>query len=189
MPLKPGISVKLPFSVWQLIMFGHVLASALSATCASHKMVYCGVSVDAFASSCSPVSRQVLSAEDVVVADDRVYSRVASASAAAALTVTVQLALLPPAIAVTVQPPALLAVTVPFTTVAMPVGVTVQMTLLLVASAGSTVAVRVLLSPSFRVRALLLRLTLCTGISSLPPPLLLHSVRRAFSCACMEGLV
>ena len=169
-------------------MFGHVLASALSATCASHRMVYCGVSVDAFASSCSPVSRQVLSAEDVVVADDRVYSRAASDSAAA-LTVTVQLALLPPAIAVTVQLPALLAVTAPFTTVAMPVGVTVQMTLLLVASAGSTVTVRVLLSPSFRVRALLLRLTLCTGILSLPPPLLLHSVRKAFSCACMEGLV
>ena len=59
------------------------------------------------------------------------------------------------------------------------------------ASAGSTVTVRVLLSPSFRVRALLLRLMLRTGILSLPlslPPLL-HSVRKAFSCTCMEGLV
>ena len=79
------------------------------------------------------------------------------------------------------QVPALLPVTTPFATVTKPVGEAPHVTVLLVAFAGSTVAVMVLLSPSFRVRVLLLRLTLCTGISCTLPS---HSARSAFRAAC-----
>ena len=73
-------------------------------------------------------------------------------------------------------------VTTPFATVAKPVGRTLHTTALSVAFAGSTVAVRVLLSPSVTA----LRLTLCTGTSCALPP---HSARRAFRVGCIVSVL
>ena len=77
-------------------------------------------------------------------------------------------------------------VTTPFATVAKPVGRTLHTTALSVAFAGSTVAVRVLLSLSFRVMVTALRLTLCTGTSCALPP---HSARRAFRVGCIVSVL
>ena len=105
----------------------------------------------------------------------------------AASTVTAQDALLPPHVAVTVHAPAFTAVTTPPLTVAKSAGLTDQLTVLLVALSGFTVAVSVSLFPSVSVSALLLRLTLFTGtITTSPSPF--HSVFRLSSVACMFSL-
>ena len=93
---------------------------------------------------------------------------------------------MPPAVAVTVQMPAFTAVTVPPATVARPAGETLHHTNLLAAFAGSTMAVRVWLSPSLRFRIAALRLTLCTGMSCALPP---HSARRAFRADCASPVL
>ena len=81
-----------------------------------------------------------------------------------AFTVTWQVAVLPPSSVVTVivAVPALRAVTCPLLTVATDSSELFQLTFLFVALAGYTVAVKVSLSPSFRVMLVLSRLTLST---------------------------
>ena len=72
-------------------------------------------------------------------------------------TVTTQVALFSPALAVMVAVPAATAVTTPFSTVATVASEVVQVTVLSVASAGVTVAVRVTVSPSVRAAVVWLR--------------------------------
>ena len=76
-----------------------------------------------------------------------------------ALTVTVQVADLPPALAVMVVEPTATAVTVPLFTVATEVFELDQVTVFSVAFAGLTVAVRLAVSPTVRVTEVWLRAT------------------------------
>ena len=81
------------------------------------------------------------------------------------LTVTLQLALLPSAVAVMVAVPAALAVTLPLLSTSTISGLSLfQVTVLLVASSGFTVAVRVALSFTSSVRSVLSSVTLVTPI-------------------------
>ena len=82
-----------------------------------------------------------------------------------AFTVTSQVAVLPPSSVVTVivAVPALIAVTTPLSTVATEGSLVDQVTFLLVAVSGLTVADKVKVSPSVRVSEVLSRVTLVTG--------------------------
>ena len=82
---------------------------------------------------------------------------------------TSQVSVLPPSCVVTVivAVPTPIAVTSPFSsTVATPVLLLSQVTFLLLALSGFTVAVRVSLLPTVRVSALLFRVTFCTGTTA-----------------------
>ena len=83
-----------------------------------------------------------------------------------ATTVTVQVAVLSPALAVMVAEPTFLAVTTPSLTVATEASDVLQVTVLSVASSGLTVAERVTVSPAFREALVLSRVTLVTGVAT-----------------------
>ena len=83
-----------------------------------------------------------------------------------ATTVTAQVALLSPALAVMVAEPTFLAVTTPLLTVAAEASEVVQVTVLSVASSGLTVAVRVTVSPAFREALVLSSVILVTGVAT-----------------------
>ena len=89
-------------------------------------------------------------------------------SAGFSLTVTTQVAVKPPSTVVTVisASPTVTAVTLPSATVATPSSLEVQVTLLSVAFSGSTVAVRLALSPSVRASSAASRLTPVTATTS-----------------------
>ena len=81
------------------------------------------------------------------------------------VTVTVQVALLPPAVAVIVAVPAFNAVTLPFSTFATVLSELFQVTVLSVALVGATVVLSVSLPPTSRASVVLLKVILVTSIT------------------------
>lgn len=90
---------------------------------------------------------------------------ITSALVRGAFTVTVQFALLPFAVAVTVAVPSFNAVITPFSTDTTPDGATVHVTVLSVALSGVSVAVKVSVSSISSVIAVLFSVTLSTAIT------------------------
>ena len=137
----------------------------VSSTAATEASLDCQVTVLSVASSGSMVGVRVISSPTPMVML-LLSSLMPVTLTSAAFTVTLQVAVLPPSLVVTVMvaSPSAFALTLPLSsTVATASLSDAQLTLLSVASSGFTVAVRVASSPTIRVSSLLSRLTLSTA--------------------------